>query len=160
MHSQLDKLRTALSTEQGKGATKNSLNDTPELDNVLWSLSYHTVLAQAKIEVMQSVIARYPKVCISCKGSKYHLYLIWVVRSLNNPSNLFKWALAAQSQDPYRWKGRCQFFVLSYCGEWWTIICENCIKVDVNILGKTWDRSLSGRGLPTPILSAVSISLQ
>ena len=29
--------------------------------------------------------------------------------------------LAVQSNNPYRWKGGCIFFVISHCGKWWTV---------------------------------------
>ena len=52
----------------GLGAAKSGLKDTTKLDDVLRSLSSQGILAKAKINNMQQVVAKCPKVSISSKG--------------------------------------------------------------------------------------------
>ena len=62
------KLETPLSMEQGRGAARKGLKDTPEKDNVLWSLSSQGISAQAEINIMQQAVAKCTKVSICSKG--------------------------------------------------------------------------------------------
>ena len=59
-----------MSVDQGKGAAKSGPRNTTEIDDALWSLSSHEIVAQTKIDIMQQAIAKCPMVNIACKGAQ------------------------------------------------------------------------------------------
>ena len=57
-----------MSKDQIKGGTNSGPKVTNPMENVLWSISSHVILAQDKIEIMQQAVAKCPKISISSMG--------------------------------------------------------------------------------------------
>ena len=62
------KLKTPLSKDQDRGVANSGPKNVTKLGDVLRSISSHGILAQTKINIMQEVVVRCPKVSISSKG--------------------------------------------------------------------------------------------
>ena len=68
VNRKIGKLVTPLSKDQGKGGTNSGPQDKDFIVNVLRSISSQGISAKDKVEIVQQVVAKFPKISIASMG--------------------------------------------------------------------------------------------